>query len=47
MVVNGTIGIMGGEPTLYPEFERFVSYLNENQLNKKRNTYLLNPIKIL
>lgn len=42
---NGTIGIMGGEPTLHPEFERFVKYLNENQLNKKKNTDFIKPTK--
>ncbi|XPS85875.1 hypothetical protein Dvar_38930 [Desulfosarcina variabilis str. Montpellier] len=27
---NGMAGLMGGEPTLHPEFERFARYLGEN-----------------
>jgi len=27
---KGTVGIMGGEPTLHPEFERFSDYFREN-----------------
>ncbi len=44
---HGTIGIMGGEPTLHPEFERFVKYL-DSQLpkgHKKENTSLIRPQK--
>lgn len=33
---EGTIGIIGGEPTLHPEFERFVRYLESRLPKKKR-----------
>jgi hypothetical protein len=32
----GTVGVMGGEPTLHPEFERFVQYMQQ----KYKDTYL-------
>lgn len=42
---NGTVGIMGGEPTLHPEFERFIDYLNNIQQVKKNNTVFIKPTK--
>ena len=35
---EGTIGMMGGEPTLHPEFTRFTEYLNEHTLEENRKT---------
>ncbi len=34
---EGTVGIMGGEPTIHPEFERFADYLREKRVGKKLN----------
>ena len=39
---EGTIGIMGGEPTLHPEFERMSKYL-ASKYPKKDNSYLIEP----
>ena len=39
---DGTIGIMGGEPTLHPEFERFTKYL-ASKYPKKETSYLIEP----
>ena len=33
---NGTLSLMGGEPTLHPEFERFARYLHEHLPAEKR-----------
>ena len=40
---EGTIGMMGGEPTLHPEFERFTEYLNQHippENRKTRNNFV-------
>ena len=42
---EGTIGIMGGEPTIHPEFERFVTYLKEHPYFPRKNNHLLAPVK--
>jgi len=42
---HGTVGIMGGEPTLHPEFERFVKYLHEHIDIKKDHSSLVAPQK--
>lgn len=40
---EGTVGIMGGEPTLHPEFERFVMYVNEKFGVPKKDNALIKP----
>ena len=42
---QGTIGIMGGEPTLHPEFERFVRYIKEHPYFPKGENLLVSPTK--
>ena len=39
---EGTVGIMGGEPTLHPEFERFTQYLS-SKYPKKESSCLIEP----
>jgi len=40
-----TIGIMGGEPTLHPQFERFAKYIGDKYPSKFRLDSLKKPIK--
>lgn len=42
---RGTVGIMGGEPTLHPEFSRFLEYLNEHPYYPKAENLLVRPTK--
>lgn len=41
----GTIGMMGGEPTLHPEFEKFATYLGEHVSQKKTVNNFIYPQK--
>jgi len=40
---QGGVGIMGGEPTLHPEFERFVQYINSKYEEPKKENYFIQP----
>lgn len=40
---NGVTGVMGGEPTLHPEFERFVLYLREKYGERKEKNRMIYP----
>lgn len=40
---EGGIGMMGGEPTLHPEFERFAEYLASKYPTQKEYNYFLQP----
>ena len=40
---NGVTGVMGGEPTLHPEFERFVLYIREKYGERKEANRMIYP----
>ena len=40
---NGVTGVMGGEPTLHPEFERFVLYIREKYGERKEENRMIYP----
>lgn len=42
---DGVMGVMGGEPTLHPEFERFVAYIREKFGAREEENRLIYPQK--
>jgi len=42
---NGVIGVMGGEPTMHPEFERFIRYIQEKFGERKEENRMIYPQK--
>lgn len=40
---EGGVSMMGGEPTLHPEFERFAEYLNSKYETPKEDNYFIAP----
>jgi len=40
---DGVVGVMGVEPTLHPEFERFIGYIREKFGTKKEENRLIYP----
>ena len=42
---KGQIGIIGGEPTLHPDFVKMVEYIRDTYPYKKTNNFFRNPVK--
>jgi len=41
---KGIVGIMGGEPTLHPEFDKFIKYLAEKRPEYRKKTSIKYPV---
>ena len=40
----GMVGMIGGEPTIHPEFEKFAEYLRKSRIGDKRFVILREPV---
>ena len=40
----GMVGMIGGEPTIHPEFEKFAEYLRQSRIGDKRCVILREPV---